>query len=496
MYLNSKNLTHSEIKEKILELENLFPVDTWVVNGIFIWPYIRIKLYFLLLTDGKTDVEEKKSSSDNRNNDANSIFKKIKLPFEILISYVELKIFFGKLKQKDILFFGSHIHRVKHTNGYFNRFFDSIVSYHNLQDKVYMVEYQKIFQSNYNNKSVLKLEKNLKSYKLLIKISSKFKTKKTNFFLNKYDSFLYKLNSEDINTGTLNISEKDLIRWSQKIISIECFFKKMFVKINPSKVVFAGYYGLDNLYAAVLAANNLSIKTIDFQHGLQTNMHMVFTLWSKIPSQGFNIMPTEYWTWDEYSKDNIDVWAKKTSNVAAKVVGQPYLQYWRLRSKQTSKEKQVILYSLQIFDLKEMLSQAIISLINNSEYLWVIRLHPRNEFSVLDIENHIQSFGTNKNNYTIDDSKEIPLPEVLINTFLHVTAFSGCIIEAKMMGIPSLIMFSVGAEIFKDYIDNKSVYYLDHKNNNFEIDFFTLCDSLKNTNHDFLEKEIVNPLSI
>lgn len=67
---------------------------------------------------------------------------------------------------------------------------------------------------------------------------------------------------------------------------------------------------------------------------------------------------------------------------------------------------------------------------------------------------------------------------------------------AKMVGIPSLIMFSVGAELFKDYIDNESVYYLDYKNNNFERDFFILCDSLKNTNHDFLEKEIVNPLSI
>jgi hypothetical protein len=41
---------------------------------------------------------------------------------------------------------------------------------------------------------------------------------------------------------------------------------------------------VDNLYAAVLAANQLGIRTIDFQHGPQTNVHMVFTAWNKIPS--------------------------------------------------------------------------------------------------------------------------------------------------------------------------------------------------------------------
>ena len=44
-------------------------------------------------------------------------------------------------------------------------------------------------------------------------------------------------------------------------------------------------------------------------------------------------MPTEYWTWDENSKINIDKWAQKTLNVISKIVGQPYLEYWKQKNK-------------------------------------------------------------------------------------------------------------------------------------------------------------------
>jgi hypothetical protein len=38
-------------------------------------------------------------------------------------------------------------------------------------------------------------------------------------------------------------------------------------------------------------------------------------------------MPTEYWTWDEKSKQNIENWSEKISTVSVKNVGQPYLEY-------------------------------------------------------------------------------------------------------------------------------------------------------------------------
>jgi hypothetical protein len=49
----------------------------------------------------------------------------------------------------------------------------------------------------------------------------------------------------------------------------------MLLKVRPSKIILPGYYGRI-IYMHVLAANQLGIRTIDFQHGPQTNVHMVF----------------------------------------------------------------------------------------------------------------------------------------------------------------------------------------------------------------------------
>jgi len=46
-----------------------------------------------------------------------------------------------------------------------------------------------------------------------------------------------------------------------------------------------------------------------------------------------------------------------------------------------------------------------------------------------------------------------------------------------MMNIPSVIIHNVGLEIFESYIDNEIVFYLDQKNDNFELDFFKLLNN-------------------
>ena len=39
----------SEIMDLINDVENRFSVDQWIVGGIRIWPYLRIRLNFDLL---------------------------------------------------------------------------------------------------------------------------------------------------------------------------------------------------------------------------------------------------------------------------------------------------------------------------------------------------------------------------------------------------------------------------------------------------------------
>lgn len=276
MFLNGSEQTHIGIKRKILELENQFNVDEWIVNDINVWPYIRIKLFFLLITNLNPDSEKQKGHHTfNKEVPTTKKAHKVQKGLRSIGSFIKNEIFFLKLKTKKIVFFGSHIHRVKHENNYFNRFFDSMVDFHNLEEDVYMIEHQKVYDINYNQKAVIKLEQKLHDYKVTEKIKSKLRSRKITQDLEGYEEFLSLVNKEVENSNTLHISFRDLVNWSVKIKSLASFFTRMFKKIKPDKVLFPGYYAWDNLYAAVLAANNLKIKTVDFQHGPQTNVHMV-----------------------------------------------------------------------------------------------------------------------------------------------------------------------------------------------------------------------------
>lgn len=488
--------THLAIKHKILFYEQHFDVDQWLVNDVHIWPYIRIKLYFLLLTN-LIDVDETKCKKEDMvvKRESFSVLKKVQLVFSLIISFFKNEYFFFRLKSKKIIFFGSHIHRVKHKEYYFNRFFDSMVDSHNIQDEVYMVEHQKVYDKNFNQKAIISLAEKLRDFILIQKIKNRFISKVNNtLILEDYKIFLEQLNKDIPNANTLNISEDHLTIWAKKINSLAIFYNKMFAKIKPEKIIFPGYYGWDNLYAAVYTANKLKIKTIDFQHGTQSDVHMAFSAWTKIPAKGFNLMPKEYWSWDEKSKVCIDHWAKTTSNIVTKVVGQSYLEYWKLRNTNLDSNKKTVLYSLQLMPLTIMFTEAIAFVIQDSRLLWEIRLHPRNEFSIEEIEKHLESFGVDKSKYNIHNAREIPLPEIMSKTAIHVTAFSGSLIEAKMMGVPSIIISSIGKEIYEDYIDDKLVFYLNQNEITFKSDFLSLCDSLKDIKFTSKELTVVNPI--
>ena len=211
-------------------------------------------------------------------------------------------------------------------------------------------------------------------------------------------------------------------------------------------------------------------------------------------------MPKQYWSWDEKSKIYIDLWAQKTSNIVTKVVGQPYLQYWKQKNNNSKIENKVFLYTLNLMPLSEIFNERIVELMKLSEIIWAIRLHPRNEFSTDDIIFHLDSLGVHKSKYEIHSSRELPLPEIMSMAIIHITAFSGSLIEAKLMGIPSVIIDTIGKEIYNDYIDNVLVYYLDKNKISFESDFLDLYLKLKlkeNKNEAKTENmTIINPVLI
>ncbi|WP_299385045.1 hypothetical protein [uncultured Lacinutrix sp.] len=463
-----------EIKNSIVSLEHQFPVDKWEIQGVNIWPYVRIILYMHLLTrERETKI---KNESYNTNFKTFLSFRKLKLPYQLIKALINQAFFFSKLKSKKILFFGSHIHRVQQDGLYFNRFYDAIVEEYKLKEDVYMLEYQKVYENSYNDKAIIKLAENLKDYKLLLKLKRNSKINLELIKLEQYDAFLETLKKNNINTNLLRITKEDLIKWVGKVNALKPFFKSFYKKAQPQKVIFLGYYGLDDLYAALITANEMKITTVDFQHGPQTNVHMAYAHWNKVPEKGFNTMPSAFWNWDKPSQDNIESWAKNTKTVKSILFGQPYINHWLKQSRNIIEDKNLIFYSMQTSPL-DLFTKPLIEVIKNSNYKWILRMHPRNKTTLEEFETFLKLNGI-WNNIEIQDAFSTPLPETLSRSALHVTNYSGCVIEARMMGIPTIIVHQIGFEMFEGYLDGETVIHLDQNEFNFSVKFQTLVEEL------------------
>ena len=485
-----KNKSNFKFDDYFKELEHNYPVNHWRIDDIYIWPYIRIKLYFFLLSkkinqgnESKTNIIASFSSKPKKHIGNSKII-------ELSKAIISNKIFFSKLRKKKIVFVGSHFHRVQEDGVAFNRFFDSMIKSHQLENDVYFLEYQKIIEDSFNKKTIIHLEKQINASK---KNDNLFKSKKELYKnsseLYRYESFLSDVKKDLAKREFLQLQENNLISWVRKIKFISNFYIRFFKKVSPEKLIFCGYYGWDNLYAAIYSANKLNIKTIDFQHGPQTN-HMVFSGWNKIPKLGYNLMPKEYWVWDQESKLNLEKWSASQDDISVKLAGHPYLQY-----KHTKENKRnLIVFTMQTFLLKRMIPQGIIKLMKEWDYKWVFRLHPRNSFSISEVENYFNNQGVDNTIYEIEFSDQKPLSETLAKAVLHFTCFSGCMLEARSLGVSTILIDDVGYDMFKNYIDNDLVFYINPDSKNMIQDCLNVLNDSSLKEFNINQSKVINPL--
>ncbi|MBC8883212.1 hypothetical protein H9X57_06700 [Flavobacterium piscinae] len=124
---------------------------------------------------------------------------------------------------------------------------------------------------------------------------------------------------------------------------------------------------------------------------------------------------------------------EKNSDYSVKVIGNPWIEYWKAKEV-NYKHKNYILYSLQPNPLTiiQLFPESVLSFIKNNPYKWFVRLHPRQLNEIDKIKSFLASKGV-LDLVNLDDATSDPLPLLLSKATLHVTHFSGTIIEASFL---------------------------------------------------------------
>jgi len=448
-----------EVKEYILNLEANFPVDKWEVNGLHIWPIIRINLYFAFIY-GKQKIEKNRSTINK------SFAYKLRSYVYHLRKYYLHPL---KLKQKKQIFSGAIVHREKFNGLLYNRFFDTYIDSNALKEKSLFFELGPTSNiENYHNSDILiKTQENLFSYKFLFR---KRKNLKLESKLEGFDLLLEKLAhlEEKINIDEFSLEYLNSLI-NNVLLEVD-FYKKMLRKVKPERVSVLCYYSV-NTYPLVIAANQLGITTIEYQHGPQTNKQLAYSNWTKVPLEGYSFLPKEFWCWDSTSAETIRQWTKEHELYKVSVKGNFWTDKWKYEVTHVS-DNSFILYTLQPepLSLDMLFAPSILTTMNSSEQTWLLRLHPRQKETIEEIK-HFISGKVNMDVVDFEQANSLPLPILLSKCLCHVTHFSGSAIEASYFDKKTIFLNEISIWSFDDLIKNKDGFYINPFESNFEQSF-------------------------
>lgn len=454
-----KNRT--DIKDFILQIERDFPVNDWKINGIHLWPILRIRLFFYLIST----IENKQKTAVVHKN--KTLLHKIKGKLK---SYTNIFYYFywkSKLPTKDYVFVGSDSHRVNYKASRFNRYFDTLIQRDNTSSQSMYLEYASDLDNQYEKHLVYKHNNALKGF-----LSLKKAVKVSSYDFEGYTGFLEMLKGNPLLIKfAQDNKESKLLLWYKNRFGVKILFFKTILKIiKPKQVAVLCYYSED-LFALIASSNKLGISTIDMQHGPQTDIHLSYGSWSCIPDQGYDVLPRTFWCWDAYSKEVLEKWASKDSLYSAIVIGNPWVDYWKSKST-TYKHKDFVLYSLQPspITLEQTFTPQIIQSIKEAQYKWFIRLHPRQLNQMSKIKELLKAKGI-FDLVNIDEATNDPLPELLANAKIHITHSSGSALEADFFNLKTVLINKIGLTSFPHLIESKAAQYIDYSDESFNLKF-------------------------
>lgn len=443
------SLNYSSVLDFLNQIEKEFPVTEWKLLGFHIWPIIRISLGLKLSL--KSYIKEKNQLTSSQSSLISDSLKSI---YSSLYNSVKDSSNNQSLnKNYDVIFLNvSSTRYYKLGEKWFNPFSDSFINYlekDNLNSLV--LEYTDTTEPKtprYRPSKYIGTGINMMNLNVLFE--KRFD--KINFsHLQDFDKFLL----------LVNLPSDFFLKKILRVSNYSIYFEKILKKSNPSLVMVEGFYSYIAM-GLLLAASRQKIKCIDVQHGVQSENDFLFSNWTNIPSNGYELLPESFWCWTGNEKENIDAWAKNANgNYSSFIGGNPVLELnendafinsYRSeieKMKNSSINSVNVLYTHQAaFEISELLFNVIKDSPDN--WNWFMRFHP--QYSQAEGEVLAKLAKYNFKNVITGNVTEYPLSLLLQNMNLHVTEFSSSVLEAEMLGIPSILLSRAGADLFCNQI--------------------------------------------
>ncbi|MFA6129454.1 MAG: hypothetical protein WC731_00525 [Candidatus Omnitrophota bacterium] len=457
----------SEIINIITSIEDNFPVDTWVVKGIHVWPLLRIEL--------KSKIFEAYHLPVSRNVSKNSGFLKIKkllflcknaakYGWNYLLDYSHN----DKVNRRcEAVFLSYSLHRSLLNGKWYDRCCDPLISaMEELGKKCFLFEVEEGSPDYDYRIPRFKPSVYIKGYIDYVKIKQFFlrgKSQSKEVNLKGFAEFIGYLKEKQIKIKYPQIN--NLIFRVSVILELAEYFIKAFGILKPQVAFVADYYSTIERFAYILACRKMEIPCIDIQHGAGCEDYSVaYARWKKVPKEGYELLPTIFWCWGKREAEVIRQWNSNVSDFHYPFVGgNPWLDLWNNKSGEPTKsynekiaklknrinKPYFILFTLDLFfGIPDWFAKVI--QLSSDEFYWWIRIHPAQVSQRKRIEDELKKY--NLTNIELDYATSLPLPALLQHCDIHVTGVSSSSIEALYFGVPTIVTHKDAQETYSELI--------------------------------------------
>ena len=431
-----------EIQKKLFLIENEFDVKKLTYNGYKIWNLIRGKLITSFHTGTKLKKPDVAFNEDTARE--NSLFQKKEYEKDKKLcdsrneEYGRNK---DGIKDKKFTFLVNSVYRSDTIDKRkFHKFADAIELM--IPGEINFIEYtidyfrfppygRPTYISDLMEKSKYQESKKYLKDGLAGNLD---KSKITN-----YDEFLQFIESENI---FFDQNENSLRRYLDYILILSENFREL-MSAFKTKIMFCNIYWHEVEAAAIQACKELSVKTIDMQHGFTGNDHVWYANRGKYAVRD-HFTPDFFWVWGKRNQRMLSQWIDSERVIEG---GNIWLSFALEKKKALSipkqKNKKKCLFTIQPH--RDFLPSALIETIYNTsgKFEWLLRYHPTHPYmevfkdELFQKINEIEEKGIDLH---VEYASQVNLYELLPEIDLHFTCHSTVAFEARAFNIPTIFI--------------------------------------------------------
>ena len=439
-----------------VEIEEKYPVDVWEIDGIKVWPLIRISLNFQLQKIENKENIQVEYQSERRMFKAGKVLKRgtdlLNREARLIRSNIADWSHQDRMHKSDIFFMTDNMDRVfpMLDGTLYDRVLDPLKdAFIGLGYNIFSMEEingEKVKLPRYSNSSFYQIQDDMIRVKKFINRRSS--AVGDDDYLPEFEKFVAECSKYGV-----NIRISNLIRQVNYIIKAKEYFQHVLQKCGTKIVITRCWYVMRKM-ALCAAAKEMKIPIVDIQHGVAGGgEHHLYCQWTKMPENGYELIPNVFWCNTEADAEAIRNWQHTDIHTKVIVGGRSLQLFWDsdkghqltayymdcFRKKiEVPENSKVVLLSLQsLFKNTERYPEWLPDFISkNNEFFWLIRRHPMMDETQKEFLHKISGIT----NINVEEASRYPLDVLLELSDVHVTMFSTVAMEAAEHGVGTVFL--------------------------------------------------------